>query len=151
MRVQFDLGENALLEEVKTGFAPLSRRLDMTHRIVSAAVKSRALIMVSKFDHCLADLLYRYLSNALHMEIPLVVSNHEGARRLVEGQGLEFAYLPISVETKGAQEAELDRLIEKHNVDLVILARYMQNLSPEFVGRHEGHIINIHHSFFARL
>lgn len=147
MRVQFDLGKNASLEEVQTGFAPLSRRLEMNHRILSAAVKSRGLIMVSKFDHCLADLLYRYLSNALHMEIPVVVSNHEEARRLVEGHGIEFEYLPVSSATKSEQEAELDRLIEKHNVDLVILARYMQILSPEFVGRHEGKIINIHHSF----
>lgn len=147
MRVQFDLGETALLEEVRVGFAPLARRLDMDHRIVLANVKTRALIMVSKFDHCLADLLYRYLSNTLNIEIPLVVSNHEDVRRLVEGHSLEFTHLPINAKTKTAQEKVLEGLIEKHDVDLVILARYMQILSPEFVARHEGQIINIHHSF----
>lgn len=147
MRVQFDLGENALLEEVQAGFAPLSRRLEMNHKILSAAIKTRALIMVSKFDHCLADLLYRYLSNVLHMEIPLVVSNHDDVRRLVEGHGIEFAHLPVSASTRPEQEADLDRLIETHDIDLVILARYMQILSPEFVARHEGQVINIHHSF----
>lgn len=147
MRVQFDLGENASFEEVQTGFAPLSRRLEMDHRIVSAGVKSRALIMVSKFDHCLADLLYRYLSDALFLEIPVVVSNHEDARRLVEGHSIEFAYLPVTPETKRQQEEELERLIDEHNIDLVILARYMQILSPELTRKMAGRVINIHHSF----
>lgn len=147
MRVQFDLGQDASLEEVQTGFAPLSRRLEMDHTIQSAAVKPRALIMLSKFDHCLADLLYRYLSHTLFLEIPLVVSNHEDARRLVEGHSIEFVYLPVTPETKLAQEKVLTELIKKHKVDVIILARYMQILSPEFVAGHKGRIINIHHSF----
>lgn len=147
MRVQFDLGENASLEEVQAGFAPLSRRLEMDHSIQSAAFKPRALIMVSKFDHCLADLLYRYLSNSLNLEIPVVVSNHEDSRRLVEGHSIEFAHLPVTVETKPDQEKALEGLIEKHDVDVIILARYMQIMSPDFVDKHEGKIINIHHSF----
>lgn len=147
MRVQFDLGVNAALSEVQTGFAPLSRRLEMDHRIVSAAIKPRALIMVSKMDHCLADLLYRYLSNTLFMEIPVVVSNHEDTRRLVEGHSIEFAHMPVTAETKLEREKELEELIENHKIDLVILARYMQILSPDLVQKLEGQVINIHHSF----
>lgn len=119
----------------------------MDHSIQSAAFKPRALIMVSKFDHCLADLLYRYLSNSLNLEIPVVASNHEDARRLVEGHSIEFAHLPVTAETKPDQEKAIDGLIGRHNVDVIILARYVQILSPDFVGKHEGKIINIHHSF----
>lgn len=147
MRVQFDLGGNAMLEEVQTGFAPLARRFEMDHAFVSAAIRPRALIMVSKFDHCLADLLYRYLNNALFLDIPLIVSNHEDTRRLVEGHALEFVHLPVSPENKIDQESELEGLVKLHNIDFVVLARYMQILTPEFTALMSGRIINIHHSF----
>lgn len=147
MRVQFDLGETVSIERVRAGFAPLARRLAMDYRIASASFRPRTLIMVSKFDHCLADLLYRYLSKTLNIEIPLVVSNHEDARRLVEGHSIEFVCLPVTADTKPVQEKVLEGLIEKYDIDLVVLARYMQILSPELVRKLEGRVINIHHSF----
>lgn len=147
MRVHFDLGENASLEEVQSGFAPLSRRFEMDHNMISAAVKPRVLIMVSKFDHCLADLLYRHSSGSISMEIPVIVSNHETARPLAESHNIPFVYLPVTKETKREQEEKIEALIDEHEIDLVVLARYMQILSPELVKKLSGRAINIHHSF----
>jgi formyltetrahydrofolate deformylase len=122
------------------GFEPtLTVRPEALHR--------RMLVMVSKFDHCLVDLLYRHSTGELPVEIPLVVSNHEDLRALVEHHGIPFVHLPVTKETKPDAEAALLKLVEEHEIDFVVLARYMQVLSDDLCRALEGRVINIHHSF----
>ncbi|MCA1981659.1 formyltetrahydrofolate deformylase [Nocardioides nematodiphilus] len=122
------------------GFSPsLTVRRESAHR--------KMLVMVSKFDHCLVDLLYRHETGELPVEIPLVVSNHEDLRGLVEHHGIPFVHLPVTKETKADAEAALLDLVEKHEIDFVVLARYMQVLSDDLCRALEGRVINIHHSF----
>lgn len=109
--------------------------------------KPRALVLVTKESHCLRDLLYLLELGELPIEIPVVVSNHEELRALVESHGFTFIHLPVTTTTKGAQEKEILVLIEEHSIDFVVLARYMQVLSNEFCAALPGRIINIHHSF----
>jgi formyltetrahydrofolate deformylase len=109
--------------------------------------KPRALVLVTKESHCLRDLLYLLELGELPIEIPVVVSNHEDLRSLVESHGFTFIHLPVAAATKAAQEKELLALVEKHSIDFVVLARYMQVLSNEFCAALPGRIINIHHSF----
>jgi len=109
--------------------------------------KPRALVLVTKESHCLRDLLYLLELGELPIEIPVVVSNHEELRSLVESHGFTFIHLPVTAATKAAQEKELLALIEKHSIDFVVLARYMQVLSNDFCAALPGRIINIHHSF----
>ena len=109
--------------------------------------RPRVLIMVSKFDHCLLDLLYRWLSGELAVDIPLIVSNHPDAESIADAYGIRYVHLPVTKETKPAQEAALLALVEEHAVDLVVLARYMQVLSDDLCTKLSGRAINIHHSF----
>jgi formyltetrahydrofolate deformylase len=109
--------------------------------------KPRALVLVTKESHCLRDLLYLLELGELPIEIPVVVSNHEELRAIVESHGFTFIHLPVTAATKAAQEQELLALIQKHSIDFVVLARYMQVLSNEFCAALPGRIINIHHSF----
>ena len=109
--------------------------------------KPRALVLVTKESHCLRDLLYLLELGELPIEIPIVVSNHEDLRTLVESHGFTFIHLPVTAATKAAQEQELLALIQKYSVDFVVLARYMQVLSNDFCAALPGRIINIHHSF----
>jgi formyltetrahydrofolate deformylase len=109
--------------------------------------KPRALVMVTKESHCLRDLLYLEDLGELNIEIPLVISNQEDLRTLVESHGIEFLFLPVTAETKVSQEAEILKQINDLNIDFVVLARYMQILSQEFCNKLPGKIINIHHSF----
>jgi formyltetrahydrofolate deformylase len=109
--------------------------------------KPRALVLVTKESHCLRDLFYLLELGELPIEIPIVVSNHEDLRALVESHGFTFIHLPVTASTKSAQEHELLALIQKHSIDFVVLARYMQVLSNEFCAALPGRIINIHHSF----
>jgi formyltetrahydrofolate deformylase len=109
--------------------------------------KPRALVLVTKESHCLRDLLYLLELGELPIEIPIVVSNHEDLRALVEAHGFTFIHLPVTASTKSAQEHELLALIQKHSIDFVVLARYMQVLSNDFCVALPGRIINIHHSF----
>jgi formyltetrahydrofolate deformylase len=119
----------------------------MQWRIHPGAAKMRTLIMVSRFGHCLNDLLFRQASGALPLEIPLVVSNHTDFRAMVEGYGIPFVHLPVDKSNKAVQEARLLELVREQDVELVVLARYMQVLSDETCKALEGRIINIHHSF----
>jgi formyltetrahydrofolate deformylase len=107
----------------------------------------RMMIMVSKFDHCLVDLLYRWRAGELPVTIPLVVSNHPDLAPLVENFGIEFKHVAVTKETKPAAEMEVLELAAEYNIDFVVLARYMQVLSNDFCGSMPGRIINIHHSF----
>jgi formyltetrahydrofolate deformylase len=104
-------------------------------------------IMVSRYDHCLMDLLWRWDSGELEAEIPLVVSNHPDLAPRVEAYRIPFHHLPVTRETKAEQESEVLERLAEHGVDLVVLARYMQILSPRFVNAYPDRIINIHHSF----
>lgn len=109
--------------------------------------KTRALILVTKESHCLRDLLYLLELGELPIEIPVVISNHDDLRTLVEAHGIPFLHLPITPETKHQQESALRAEIERHQIDVVVLARYMQVLSADFCRDYSGKIINIHHSF----
>jgi formyltetrahydrofolate deformylase len=109
--------------------------------------RPRVMILVSKYDHCLLDLLMRQHSGELEADIPIVVSNHEDLREIVEREGIEYRHIPVSPETRAQADAELLELVEDQRIDLVVLARYMQIVSPEVCDRLVGRIINIHHSF----
>jgi len=103
--------------------------------------------MVSKMDHCLADLLWRWRSGELPVEIPLVISNHESLKPVVEREGVPFEFVPVTPETKEAAFAKMDALFRQAEADVVVLARYMQIIPPEVCREWHGRIINIHHSF----
>ncbi|MER7505756.1 formyltetrahydrofolate deformylase [Nonomuraea pusilla] len=145
MRVQFTapLGE----DEVTGAFAALAPDFGMEFRLRDLARKPRVLIMVSRFDHCLNDLLYRVRAKALDIEIVAVVSNHPDLRPLTQSYGIDYHHLPVTPETKPKQEAEVLALVEHYQADLVVLARYMQVLSGDLCGKLAGRAINIHHSF----
>lgn len=129
------------------GFAPISEKLDLSWELHDNDVLPRVLIMVSKFDHCLNDLLYRYRTGALRMTIPAIVSNHLDLAPLAQAHRIPFKHIPISKETKPEAEARLREVIEDSKAELVVLARYMQVLSPELSRDLSGRCINIHHSF----
>ena len=109
--------------------------------------KPRMAIFVSKYEHCLVDLLHRWRIGELGCDIPLVISNHEDCRRLVEFNGIPFHVVPVTRDNKAEAEAEQFRLLEEAGIDFVVLARYMQVLSADFVRRYPNRVINIHHSF----
>jgi formyltetrahydrofolate deformylase len=148
LRVQFDfVGPVPPLEELRTAFAEVAAQHTMSFTFSDAATPMRTLIMVSKFGHCLNDLLYRYRMGTLNIEIPVVVSNHPDFADLVASYGLPYVHLPVTPETKPEAEAELLRLAAEHEVELVVLARYMQVLGARTSQALAGRAINIHHSF----
>jgi formyltetrahydrofolate deformylase len=148
MRVEWDLQDFDLdLAHFGERFAPIAEQFQMRWRLEQSAARPRLAIFVSRYDHCLADLLYRHQSGELACEIPLVVSNHTSAERLSEFYRIPFHFIPVSPENKREAEQEQLSLLERHRVDLVVLARYMQVLSPEFIARYPQRIINVHHSF----
>ena len=149
MRVQFSSSEktpahNTLKEAFNRAVAD---RFGMEWDIADAHVKARVVILVSKQLHCLNDLLHRYRTCQLAMEIPAVISNHPDARSIVEWHGIPFYHLPIAQGDKAAQEQKIRALMETERADVVVLARYMQILSPELSTHLRGRAINIHHSF----
>ena len=145
MRTRFETtqGIDAARKSLNDGLGKFSPTL----HIRPTQSKPRALVLVTKESHCLRDLLYLLELGELPIEIPVVVSNHEELRSLVESHGFTFVHLPITPATKATQEKELLALIEKHSIDFVVLARYMQVLSNDFCTALPGRIINIHHSF----
>lgn len=147
MRVHFGPTETESTEHLKAPFAELAAKLQMDYTIRPVDKKLRVLIMVSKIGHCLNDLLFRVKSGQLNIEVPLIVSNHPDFEQLASNYGIEFRHLPITKETKAEQEQQVLDLIRLHDVELVVLARYMQVLSPRFCEVMSGRIINIHHSF----
>ncbi|HAM26227.1 MAG TPA: formyltetrahydrofolate deformylase [Microbacteriaceae bacterium] len=148
MRVQFDfVGAVTPVDELAAAFGEVAERNSMAFDLVDTATPTRTLIMVSKFGHCLNDLLYRYRIGTLNIEIPVIVSNHPDYASLAESYGIEYRHIPVSSDTKAAAEAELLGLITAHDIELVVLARYMQVLSPETSHALSGRAINIHHSF----
>ena len=142
MRTRFETSQGQVAAEKSLGEG-LSKYKPSLH-IRPTSQRPRALVMVTKESHCLRDLLYLNELGELKVEIPLVISNHEDLRQLVESHGVKFMYLPGD---KAAQEAEITKQIHELKIDFVVLARYMQILSAEFCDRMPGKIINIHHSF----
>ena len=145
MRTRFESsqGIEAARKSLNQGLGKFSPTL----HIRPTQSKPRALVLVTKESHCLRDLLYLLELGELPIEIPVVVSNHEDLRAHVESHGFTFIHLPVTAATKASQEQELLALIQKHSIDFVVLARYMQVLSNDFCAALPGRIINIHHSF----
>ena len=135
------------LGAVREAFSATAERFAMDWTLVDAGSQLRILIAVSKASHCLNDLLHRWSTGALPVEIAGVVSNHEACRGLAEWHGVPFHYLPVGEGDREAQERRLQALFEEGKADLLVLARYMQILSPALVKRLDGRCINIHHSF----
>ena len=145
MRTRFETSQG--LEAAQKSLNEGLGKFSPTLHIRPTQSKPRALVLVTKESHCLRDLLYLLELGELPIEIPVVVSNHEDLRSLVESHGFTFTHLPVTASTKAAQEKELLALVREHDIDFVVLARYMQVLSNEFCAALPGRIINIHHSF----
>ncbi len=128
-------------------FAPIADTYRMNWQLAYRERKANVAIFVSHYLHCLADLLYRYQSGELHCNLALIVSNHENARALADFHHIPFHFLPVTPDTRAQAEQQQLDLLREHSIELVILARYMQVLSGEFVHRYPRRIINVHHSF----
>ena len=145
MRTRFETSQG-LVGATKSLNEGLSK-FDPSLHIRPTSQKPRALVMVTQESHCLRDLLYLEELGELNIEIPLVISNREDLRALVESHGIKFLYLPVTAETKVSQEVEILKQIDELKIDFVVLARYMQIMSKEFCNKLPGKVINIHHSF----
>ena len=146
MRVEWEL-DGFHLEEFRRAFAPLAAELGMTWKLALAARKPRVALFCSQYLHCMADLLYRWRTGELVCEIPVIISNHRDVGPLAAFYGVPLEFVSVTAGTRGAAERRQLELLEKHGVELVVLARYMQILSPEFIERYPAEIINVHHSF----
>ncbi len=149
MRIEWELDEfqisrNKIGEYFDT---LLGKKFKMVWNLHFSNEKKRVAIFVTKLSHCLYDILYRFHSKEWNFEIPLIISNHESLRAISEQFGIPFYHLPITKETKAEQEAKQLELLHKYEVDLVVLARYMQIVSSNFISHFSNKIINIHHSF----
>lgn len=147
LRTSFTAAEGVNADHVRDAFAPIFDRFRMEAAIHDMNERPRAIILVSRFGHCLNDLLYRHRIGALPVEIRAIVSNHRDFYQLAASHDIPFHYLPVTRDTKDRQEARLGELIEEERADFLVLARYMQILSNELCSRLEGRAINIHHSF----
>lgn len=147
LRVHFDVPQDAVAETVRAGLQTLAVEYAMDWQLHDARRRARLLVLVSKQGHCLNDLLFRWHSGQLAVEIAGVVSNHADFAELAASYRLPFHHLPVSAANRDAQEAQILRLVEERSVDLVVLARYMQILSPTLCKALAGRAINIHHSF----
>ncbi|MET7936498.1 formyltetrahydrofolate deformylase [Streptomyces sp. NPDC005322] len=147
MRVHFRAVSPVRVEDLRASFAAVGESFRMDWEMHRADEKMRIVLMVSKFGHCLNDLLFRSRIGALPVEIAAVVSNHTDFEELVGSYGVPFRHIPVTKDTKPQAEAELLELVRAENVELVVLARYMQVLSDDLCKRLSGRIINIHHSF----
>ncbi|MCF6525937.1 formyltetrahydrofolate deformylase [Streptomyces sp. JJ36] len=147
MRVHFSAEPPVTLEKLRASFAAVGDSFEMDWQLHLAEERMRVVLMVSRFGHCLNDLLFRARIGALPIEIAAVVSNHRDFAELVGSYGLPFHHVPVTPETKPDAEARLLALVEQEGVELVVLARYMQVLSDDLCKKLSGRIINIHHSF----
>jgi formyltetrahydrofolate deformylase len=146
LRTAFSGATDYDLQALEEEFRPIAERFDMKFN-VHDETKPRVLVMVSKFGHCLNDLIFRWRGGSLGGDLALVVSNHETHRAMAEAAGLPFVHIPVAPETKQDAERRLLELVDEYNIDLVVLARYMQVLSDDLCRSLEGRAINIHHSF----
>jgi formyltetrahydrofolate deformylase len=150
MRIDFAVVAGSVpigAEELRVEFAATAERFEMSFELWSSAAPYRTLILVSKQQHCLNDLLFRQSTGSLQIEVAGVVSNHPAAEPLVKSYGLDFHHLPVSPDTRAAAEGALLRLVDDLGIHLIVLARYMQILSDDVCRRLDGRVINIHHSF----
>ncbi|MGE3961262.1 MAG: formyltetrahydrofolate deformylase [Dehalococcoidia bacterium] len=148
LRVEFQTeGLDCSKDELEARFgAEIAGRFEMDWRL-SGDRRKRAALLASRFDHCLLDLLWRWRRGELDVDIPLVISNHDVLRDDVATFGIPYHYLPVQQGKRAEQEAEIRALLREHEIDVVVLARYMQILSGDFIGEYPNRIINIHHSF----
>lgn len=148
MRIEWDIAAFAIpRDRISSAFEPIALKFGMQFRVEFSDRTARVAIMVSRYDHCLVDLLLRNREGELPAEICLVLSNHADAEQLAKSFGVPFATVAVKRQTTAAAESEQLRMLDEAGVDLVVLARYMQILSADFVGRYPNRIINIHHSF----
>jgi formyltetrahydrofolate deformylase len=153
MRVEFDpkdfdigLSDKTLVEFAEH-FSPIAEKFRMNWRLAQSSHRPRMIILVSKYDHCLVDLLYRHQSGELACDIPLIISNHPDNQPIADFYKIPYTVISIAKENKRQAEEQIHSLFAQHNADFMVLARYMQILSNDFVGRYAQRIINIHHSF----
>jgi formyltetrahydrofolate deformylase len=147
-RIEWDLNGFQLdLKEFPEKFAPIAGKFSMKWRIAPSSYRPRVAVFVSKHDHCLVDLLYRHRSGELACEITIIVSNHGGARLHADFYGIPYCVIPVTKENKPEAERQELELLTENEIDLIVLARYMQVLSSEFIANFPQRIINIHHSF----
>jgi len=148
MRVEFDPSDFTIpLADFGKYFSPIADAFAMKWRLAQSSHRPRMIIFVSKYDHCLVDLLYRHHSGELNCEIPLIISNHADNQPLAEFYKIPYQIVSVTKENKADAEARIQGLIDEHKPDFMVLARYMQILSNDFVSRYPQRIINIHHSF----
>ncbi|MDT9546918.1 MAG: formyltetrahydrofolate deformylase [Chlorobium sp.] len=148
IRILWSLEEFSIpVGELEEEFRPLAEELGAAWALRFTGRKSRVAVFVSRYDHCLQELLWRHGIGEFQIEIPLIVSNHPDLQPLAEHCGIPFHVIPLSSENRMAAEEQTTALLEANDVDWVVLARYMQVLSPAFVERWRGRVINIHHSF----
>jgi len=134
-------------EEIAEAFAPLAKEFNASWRVSFAGKNLRVAVFVSRLDHCLQEILWRQKLGEFDIEIPIIISNHEDLRPLATQYGVPYAVFPITPENKAGQEAKEMALLREQRIDAIVLARYMQILSPQVVDAYPGRIINIHHSF----
>ncbi len=147
-RVEWDLnGFRLKLEDFPKEFGAIATKFSMHWRLAISTHRPRVAIFVSKFDHCLVDLLYRQRNGELACDFSLIVSNHTDAKRHADFYGIAYHYIAVTKETKQEAESRQLELLQENRVDLIVLARYMQVLSADFIARYPQQIINIHHSF----
>lgn len=149
MRVEFDHSDFRFeIAEFAARFSPIAKEFQMTWRLAHSTDRPRVAIFVSKYDHCLQDLLYRHQSGELRCEIPLIISNHPDNQRIADFYHVPYAMVPVTKDNKRGAEQQQLALVREHQCDLVVLARYMQVLSTEFTAAiGTQNLINIHHSF----
>ena len=147
MRLSFVSEEGKSFDEIAEGFAATAAEWEMEYAFHAAEYRMKTIIMVSRFGHCLNDLLYRWKLGVLPIDIVAVVSNHTDYQELALTHGLPFHHLPVTKESKAQAEANLMQIVADNDVELIVLARYMQVLSDDLCNRMSGKIINIHHSF----
>ncbi|MBB4403062.1 MULTISPECIES: formyltetrahydrofolate deformylase [Rhizobium/Agrobacterium group] len=147
MRLTFLSQENVSEAEVRSGFAAVAEPFKMDYRFTDSSERMKVLLMVSRFGHCLNDLLYRWKIGALPIEIVGVVSNHFDYQKLVVNHDIPFHHIKVTKENKTQAEARLMEVVEQCGAELIVLARYMQVLSDAICKKMSGRIINIHHSF----
>ena len=147
MRVSFTPEDGATLDSISKAFAPVAERFEMTWNLHDTQARPKVLLMVSRFGHCLNDLLYRWKIGALPIDIVGVVSNHFDYQKVVVNNDIPFHHIKVTKQNKSAAEAKLLEIVDASGTDLIVLARYMQILSDQMCQKTSGRIINIHHSF----
>ena len=148
MRLKLEVEDKSLgLDDLKQAFAPIADVLGLEVSFYDCSFVERVAILVSRTSHCLYDLLVRVKEGELDCDVPLVIGNHDSLSDVAQRFDIPFHHLPVTADTRADQEGAIRRLLQEHRIGLVVLARYMQILSPQFVADHEGRIINIHHAF----